>query len=329
VLAAEPGVARVLALQRAIGNRATGRLLARDGPTADAPLSDSLFDPIASRPGAGFGLGPLPGLRYVPPPPLSPLIDAAIRQYISEHKFQVQQGLLDGTTSMPEIVADIRSNCLPAQQATPDQIADIVQQEWGGVKIPQSRKNMTVAGLESQLAARIANALKAVPTSVKFRIGPTSIELGIDGAQISAKVGKATITGQASPTGDSFGLTTKVGDTEFAAKIEKDGSTYSKWSLALKIPVIGKPVDAVPDPAALTALVTPAEAAVGRAVAKIAAGAKPTDSAVTDEFKNIKPAIDALTTATAERKGPSVSISGGVSGDSKGWMAGITLVVTF
>jgi hypothetical protein len=188
---------------------------------------------------------------------------------------------------------------------------------------------MTVKGLESQLAAKISNALSAVPTSVKFRIGPTNIELGIDGAKLSTKVGAATITGQASPTGDSFGLTTKVGDTEFAAKIEKDGNSYSKWSMELKIPVIGKPVDAVPAAADLTSMVTQAEAAVGRAVAKIAAGAKPTDSTVTDEFKNIKPAIEALQKATAERKGPSVSIGAGASGSSQGWMAGITVIVTF
>lgn len=129
--------------------------------------------------------------------------------------------------------------------------------------------------------------------------------------------------------GDSFGITTKVGDATFGAKIEKQNETWSKWSMSLSVAVVGEASESVMPGDQLKQTVEKANAAVGRVINHLLAGGSPTDDVVKQALEDIKPAIDGVSKAVAKPKGPSVTIGGSVSGNAAGWQAGVSLIVHF
>src|SRR5262249_34172707 len=152
----------------------------------------------------------------------------------------------------------------------------------------------------------------------------------LDDASLEASKGGVSVKAEGAYAGDSFGVTTKVGDIAFGAKIEKENSAWSKWSMTLTIPGIGEAATAGPPAEQLQQAVVEANAAIARVVEHLRAGGSPTDDVVKQALDKIKPAIDAVGKATSTPKGGSVTVTGTASGSSSsGWSVGLSLVVTF
>jgi hypothetical protein len=343
-----PLAERVLSLQRRAGNAAVSRIvLARDefSPTV-TPVGGPGYKWVPPL-GSSSGLPGL-GLTYVPPP-IPDEVAAAVKSYLATRKLAIGMRVQEGSISMPELVAMVRRECEPAQRIEPWQVEQLAAEALGPDTPPPTRGKKSPDGARAEIEARIANSLPKPPTSVTLRGAGGSLELSIDGikaetkvagakvtatadkdsASVEAKKGDVSVKAEASFKGDSFGVSTKVGDVSFGAKIEKDGGSWSKWSMSLTIPIVGEPADAVPPSDQLTEAVTKANAAVGRVIAHIASGGSPTDDVVKQALADIKPAIDAVGKATAKPKGPSASLGVAASGSKGGWSAGVSLIVTF
>jgi hypothetical protein len=249
---------------------------------------------------------------------------------------------------MPEVVAMVRQGCPAALRIQPWQVEGLVSEVMGRETPPPTRGKKTVDGARSEIEARIANALDKVK-NVKLTAFGDAVQLSIDGAQIKGTVagvkvvGKGDLSGpsveaskgdvslkaQGAYAGDSFGVTTKVDEVSFGAKIEKENGAWTKWSMTLTIPVVGGAAKAVPPADQLRDAVIKADAAIARVVAHLQSGGSPTDDVVKEALADIKPAIDAVGKATAKAKSGSVTITGTASGSSSGWSFGVGLVVTF
>lgn len=331
---------RILGLQRTAGNAAVTRaLLARQGSG-----SGTLVLPPLS----GTG-GEVPGLGAALCKPIPDDVAGEVKNFLQTRQVAIGIRVQEGSISMPEVVAMVRQQCPASLRIEPFQVETLVSEVMGIETPPPRRKNQTADGARAEIEALIANALPKPPTKVSLTSKYGALVLSLDGAQINTKIagvkvqakagtssgsiegssGSVSVKGEASFQGDSVGVSTKVGDVSFGAKLQKDKDTWSKWSMELTIPVIGEASDAVPPADQLRDAVVKADAAVARVIAHLEAGGSPTDDVVKQALDDIKPAIDAIDKATSKPKGPSVTVKGTASGSSSGWSVGVSVVITF
>jgi hypothetical protein len=250
---------------------------------------------------------------------------------------------------MPEVIAGIRQEVPESLTVEAWQLGPIVSDVMGRETPPPTRAKPSGAGTAAELEASIANAFPKPPTSVKLVNRAGSLELSVSGIEVKTKVagvgvtakadkesgsvtaskGDVSVTAQASFKGDSVGLTTKVGDVSFGAKLEKQNGTWSKWSMDLSIPLVGDASEPQVPTDELRETVDKAHAAVGRIVSHLAAGGSPTDDVVKKAMEDVKPAIEGVSKARQAPKGPSVTIGVKGSGGSSGLAGSATLTITF
>jgi hypothetical protein len=333
--------ASILALQRSAGNAAVTQMLAR-APT-DAPLLPGITDlnkPLV--PGLGANLGGVVEL------PMG--VQMAVDQYLENQKFTYNQKVLEGTISVPEVVAEIRQR-VPQAASTPGAaLATAVRMHDFKInlRIPEDRVKVDSMGLAKQAEAAIANALPSVPTSVTLSGAAGSLKLSISGVQIKTKVGGATVKvdagkdgaeaevkkgdvsvgASAAWSGKEFAIKTDVKGAKLEGKVAKDDTKGWGWSASLVMPLLGDEIDVVPD---LQKVVGEAHTAIAEVVAHIQGGGDPKDAYVTERLAKIKPAIDGAQRAAQKPKGPAVTLRANAGGDfgGGGFSAGVTLTVEF
>lgn len=347
----QPAMAeQVLSLQRSVGNRAVARaVLARDEWTPGAPVSLGFEPRPAVSPGINAGFG-LTSPRVVPlPEPIPEAVRSKVIEYLETQKLNIGLRVDEGSISMPEVVASIRSKVPESLRIEPWQIQMLVREVMGRQAPPFTRGKRSAGSATAEILATIANALPKPPTSIKLESRSGSLELSISGIEAKTTIGGAKITAKAGTSegsvevekgpatvgvegsykGDSFGVSTKIGDATFGAKIEKENETWSKWSMSLKVAVVGDMSESVLPADQLKETVEKANAAVSQVINHLLAGGSPTDEVVKKALEDIKPAIDGVSNAVKKPKGPSVSVGANVSGSSTGWSAGLSLIVHF
>ena len=334
---APPVAASILALQRSAGNAAVARMLAR--APLDAPLLPGIPDlkkPIVPGLGGGLGVVDLPmGVQM------------AVDEYLEMQKGAYNQRVIDGTISVPEVVAEIRQR-VPQAASTPGAaIATAVRTHDFKVNltIPEERTKVDATGLTKQAEAAIGNALPSVPTSVSLSSSAGNLTLSISGVKLKTSVGGAKVTVDAGKDGPSaevkkgdvsagasakwdgteFAIKTQVKDAKLDGKVSKDPVKGWSWSAGLVMPLWGSEIDVLPD---LNKVVADAYGAIGESVSFIQGGGSPTDSFVTERLAKIKPAIEAAQ-RTAKQSGPSATLRASVGGGAGGFSAGVSVVIEF
>jgi len=340
---APPATASILALQRSAGNAAVARMLAR-APT-DAPVLPGLTDPKKPL---------LPGLGGAPALSQDEL-PAGVQMAVDTHLdvlFQSYlQKSLEGTLSVPEVVAEVRQKVPQAASVPGAALAGIVRTHrfsMASFKIPEERKKVDSAGLGKQAEAAIANALPSVPTSVFLSGAGGSLRLSISGAQVKTKIGGATVkvdagkegaeaevkkgdasvAASAAWSGKEFAIKTDVKGAKLEGKVAKDDTKGWGWSASLVMPLMGDEIDVLPD---LQKVIGEAHGAIAEVVAHVQGGGDPKDAYVTERLAKIKPAIDGAQRAAQKSKGPAATLRANAGGDfaGGGFSAGISLVVEF
>ncbi|MEW6583389.1 MAG: hypothetical protein AB1416_11590 [Actinomycetota bacterium] len=344
----EPGVEappspddEVRELQRSAGNRAVSRLLQRqDAPTAAAP-----FSPLAPR--GPFDLRP----GAITLPELAPDVREKVRAFLETRKVGIGIRVAEGSISMPEVVRMVREGVPEAADADPFAIRMEVASVMGRETPPPTRAKRTAAGTESEIGARIANALGSAGKGLKVESRAGSLALTFSGVVASTKVGGATVTATGGPGGGevtagggsasvtasasekSVGLSAKLDRASFEAKVERDDSgTWSRWQVGLRVAVVGgDPLEDAADIPELREAAVKAEAAVRAVIAHLQAGGSPTDPKVKDLMKDVKPAVEGVKRAVQTPKGPNVTVAATVKGgDEKlGTFAGVSLIIEF
>jgi len=343
--ATTPPVASILALQRSAGNAAVARMLAR--APLDAPLLPGIADPKKPL---------LPGLGGAPP--LSSSMDelpAEVRTAVEAHLNALYgsyfQKSLEGTLSVPEVVAEVRQMVPQAASAPAAALEMLVRTHRfsnANFEIPAQRKKIDSMGMTKQAEASIANALPSVPTSVFLSGAAGSLRLSISGAQVKTKIGGATVKvdagregaeaevkkgdvsvgASAAWTGKEFAIKTDVKGAKLEGKVAKDDTKGWGWSASLVMPLLGDEIDVLPD---LQKVVGEAHGAIAEVVTHVQGGGDPKDAFVAERLAKIKPAIDGAQRAAQKSKGPAATLRANVGGDfaGGGFSAGISLVVEF
>jgi hypothetical protein len=326
--AGAPAPESVLDLQRSAGNAAVARVLARE----PAPITSLQF----TKPAPVIG-GPNPFLTYRPQ--LAPDVERAVDRWLGQQAPGIKLAMLEGATSMPEVVDRVRRGVPEAAEASPEAIRPRVIDIVGVV--PETRGKPDLGGQNVEWAARISNMFPIPPTSVTFGGSQTSFTIGIKGAEL--KTGK--ITTKATPggaetelkqgdvkvgasgkwDGSEFGLKTEVGGVKFESKVHRKGEGWG-WSGGLVIPLGGDEADELPD---ISGAVSGAHSAIGESLGHLQGGGSLSDGFVTERMGRVKPAIDAVGKIAGRKgkSGASLRISG--SADGGGWTAGVALVIVF
>jgi hypothetical protein len=328
----------VTALQRTAGNRAVSRLIQRQ----DAPVAGG-FSPFAVN---------VADLKAARPAELAPELRDKVRAFLESRKVGIGIRVQEGSISMPEVVQMVREGVDGAIAADAWAIQVEVTAVMGREVPPPTRGKRTAAGRESELTARIANALGAAGKGLKVQSHAGSLELSASGAVASTTIGGAKVTATGGPSGgevkgegggaevtatastSSLGLTAKFDKAQFEAKVEKDDASgnWSKWSLGLRVAIVGDdPLDDTADIPELQEAAVKAEAALRGVIGYLQSGGSPTDSKVKDLMKDVKPAVEGVKRAVQKPKGPNVTVAGTVKGgdDKLGTFAGVSLIVEF
>jgi hypothetical protein len=328
----QPAIAAILRAQASAGNAAVARaILARDDvPFAGAPLTG--FNPVFT------------------PQEMPIAVAMKVDGYLETMRLSIQMHNSDGTSSMPELVNQIRQNVPDALTVTPYQIEMEVSKKLGTDTPPAARAKASSDGNAAQLEASILNSLPKPPTEFKIYAGPGSLAFSLSGieakagpvtakvspsgGEVGVKEGDKSVTGSASFKGDSFGLKATAGNASFDASISKDDTTkqWSKWSANVKIPIAGgETVEERPPIEDITASVAKAQSAISDVINYLRNGGSPTDDFVKTKMGDIKPAISKVSSAVEQRKGPKASVKLSVGGgDPKlGTYGTISLVVEF
>src|SRR3954469_472146 len=196
--------------------------------------------------------------RIAPPQEAPAAIAAPIKAYLEKMRLAIQLRNTDGTSSMPELVNEIRQRVPEALQATIFQIQMVITDVLGSDTPPPTRKQQSADGRSAQVEASILNSLPHPPKELKIYAGPGSLTLGFtgtvelkagpvtvdadkDGGKVTVKEGDKSIAGQASFAGDAFGLKATMGTASFDAQLKKDGTTkqWSHFTANLKVPIAG------------------------------------------------------------------------------------------
>jgi hypothetical protein len=327
-----PPLPSLLDLQRSAGNAAVARMLARE-PAADAPLVQ-----FTTPPPIVFG-APNP-LLYKPQ--LSPAVEKAVDEYLTQQKPGILAAMAGGAISMPEVVDGVRRHVAVAADASPEGIRMRVSNIVGDV--PQRRGKNDLGGKKAAQEASIANMLPTPPTSVTVggsktsltvRIAEAELKTARDGAHVTAKADKegaeaevkkgdvkAGVSGKWD--GSEFGVKTEVAGVKFGGKVERKGDSW-KWTGGLVFQLSGDEVDELPD---IGGAVSGAHAAITDSLGYLQRGGSLGDGYVTSRMGKIKPAIDAVG-QVAGRSKPGATLRVTASAEDGGFTAGVSLVIVF
>ncbi|MBW3578939.1 MAG: hypothetical protein KY462_14600 [Actinobacteria bacterium] len=335
-------------LHQQVGNVAFGQLLRLqrdDQPGGGGPVSLRMRPPPSLLPGPGLLL----------PRPVPDDVRAGIEAWLDRRRIGISMQVDAGTISLPELVAQIREEVTGAARVEVFQIEDLVRRRLGAYTPPPQRGRQTPAGQASELAARLRNIL-----GMQVRVGSDAANLvvSISGAVATARAGGVEARAEAGPGGvsgtlgtgrvtataspDSFGLRATIplagAEGVFAARLARDGDTWSRWSVSLSFPVVGRrPIDARPAAEAIASSVTAAEGAIRDIAAHLHGGGSPTDSYVRERAGRISPAISRVSSAVQRRDGPNVTVRLGAEGGPsqvagervQAATAGVSLVIEF
>jgi hypothetical protein len=286
-----------------------------------------------------------------PPKPMDDAIKQQVVAYVQKMHVAIQDMNLHGTISMPEVVNWVRQNVPASLAATPFQIEQVVVEVLGVDTPPASRKVVSADGRSAEVEARILNSLPKPPKEFKiyagpgtltfafsgsatYKAGPVTATADKDGGSVTVKEGDKSVTGKGSFAGDAFGLKASVKGLSFDAQIKKDSATkeWSHFTANVKIPIAGgETVEGRPPNEEISEAVMKAEGAIEDVIAYMAAGGSPTDEAVTSKMGVIKPALDKVSAAVEQKKGPQASLKITVgTGDPKlGSYGVVSLVINF
>jgi hypothetical protein len=289
--------------------------------------------------------------KIEPPAPMDGAIAMRVVAYLERMRVAIQLHNEQGTISMPELVNWVRQNVPESLAATPFQIEVVIQETLKTDMPPPSRKVVSSDGRAAEVESRILNSLPKPPKEFKIYAGPGTLTFAFsgsaeaklgpvtakgdkDGGSVTVKDGDKSVTGSGNWAGDAFGLKASVKGLSFDAQIKKDSATkaWSHFTANVKIPIAGgETVEGVPPTAEITEAVMKAEGAIEDVIAYMAAGGSPTDEAVTSKMGAIKPALDKVTSAVEQRKGPQASLKITVgTGDPKlGSYGVVSLVINF
>ena len=322
-----PQQEQMLKMQTGVGNAALARaILARDLQT--------------------------PGVGKVPlPKEMDSATKQAIQQYLALMKTAIQEHILHGTISMPELVNQIRQSVPESLTYKPFDIEVVISETLGGLTPPYTRKVTTPDGRSAEVEASILNSIPKPPKELKIYAGPGTLTFGFsgdatikvggvtakgdkDGGSVTVKDGDTSVTGSGSFAGDSFGLKASVKGLAFEAQIRKDSGTkeWSKFNATVRIPIVGgETVEGRPPVEEITQAVMASEAAIKDVIGHIAQGGSPTDEVVKTKMALIKPGLERVTQAVEQRKGPqaSVKITVGTGDPKLGSYGMVSLVIEF
>jgi len=322
-----PQQEQMLKLQTGVGNAALARaILARDLQTP--------------------GVGKLPL-----PKDMDPQVKQAIVKYLQLMKTAIEDHILRGTISMPELINQVRQNVPEALTVQAHEIEPVISEALGSLTPPWTRKVTTADGRSAEVEASILNQIPKPPKELKIYAGPGTLTFGFsgevtikagavtakgdkDGGSVTVKDGDTSVTGTGSFSGDSFGLKASVKNLAFDAQIRKDSGTkeWSKFNATVKIPIAGgETVEGRPPTEEITQAVMASEAAIKDVIGHIAQGGSPTDEVVKAKMALIKPGLEKVTEAVEQRKGPQASLKITVgTGDPKlGSYGMVSLVIEF
>lgn len=310
-------------LQRTAGNAAVGSLLnvQRDGESGGG---SSL---LSMRPPAATGLPSL--VPRLTPEQLAEILaeDEArqerlrplVTRWLDAQRSWIVDQVRQGALSMPELVARIRDEVEGAKDVPPVFFERLVRQHLGGVAPPATRRNVTHAGVVSEIGAIISNV-----TSARIRVGTDAagLSVGISGtARGTLAVGGGVSVG-VEATHKSVGVDLEfpfVGGSRGKAKgkIDKKGT----WELAVSLPLAGKkPIAAVPTAEAIGKSVREAEEAARGVVSLLNAGEDPDTEAIQELIGKVGSAlkdIQKVAAATPSSRGPQLTLELGVGGGQR------------
>ena len=293
-----------------------------------------------------------PGVGKVPlPKEMDSATKQAIQKYLETMRTAIQEHIIHGTISMPELVNQIRQNVPESLTYKPLDIEVVISETLGGLTPPYSRKVVTADGRSAEVEASILNSIPKPPKELKIYAGPGTLTFGFsgeatikagpvsvkgdkDGGSVTIKDGDTSVTGKGSFAGDSFGLKASVKNLAFEAQIRKDSGTkeWSKFNATVKIPIAGQEtVEGRPPMEEITEAVMASEAAIKDVIGHIASGGSPSDEIVKQKMALIKPGLEKVTEAVEKRKGPQASLKITVgTGDPKlGSYGMVSLVIEF
>lgn len=336
---------RVLELQRSAGNGAVSRMLQRQGEGQGGWS----FNPV--RPGAGPALPGLGGNPLFSPSSIPEDLRKRIGDFIDAERERIKQRVSDGTISMGELVAQIRTTVAGAETLQIIQVESLVAIRLGPDAPPARRRQRGAEAAQAELQAKIANATKTgkgvtvKPEGGQITVSITGVEVSghVGGAEVSAGVGPGGAKAEGKVGGveaeveagpEKVEVTGKAHKVLFRAELEKDHDTHRwKGAFRLAVALVGsEAADEIPYAEELKTAVEGAHEAVGEAVRHVSQGGKPSDSVVRDKISGkVQPAIDAIGKAVQKRSAPNVTLGAEAKvGDPQlGVYAGVTLTITF
>jgi hypothetical protein len=355
--------AAVETLQRQAGNRAVAALIARQGadaPTAAGPrlTGVDLFSGLRTQ-DIGAQLAQQDALRR--------RLEPAITSFVEQHRIEINMRLPDGI-SMPELIDMVRRGVPDATQLDPTEIARVVQQVFGGVRIPEHRRDR--AGMNEELAARVRNALPSIPRELTIVEGPggslrltmsgvegearagggrvsgtvgpggadasvrtsggteVTAHAGTDSASVGVRSGSVEVTGHAAYSGREFGIEGSVGPVHFAGSVSQNAR--GEWTNWSAQLGLPELDPSQPDMQAVSHTMQAAGEAMGDIVRRVQAGASPTDPALQEAFGRVREAMSQVSAIHAEReKSPGVSVGVRAEGHDGEVRAMATVTIRF
>jgi hypothetical protein len=311
----------VLDLQAAAGNQAVARaLLQRDS-----------IDLITQAVPAGAPTI-VPGLNTPLDPSIMAGLDkrqkevqAKVRAWLAQNLPAVRGHVVSGM-SLPEVIDLVRTNVPEASELSPETVGKCAVAVVAPMTIPPHR----LSKRELELGAELRNAMAKVPTELKIGGAGAWAKVSISGLEAEAKLGGATVSGQAGPSSGSVGvkkgsgeakaeydwdektiaLDTKVGPIGLGGKIGMGkGGSPDTWEIHIGVPRAGALGPLLPS---TQKAVRDGGEAVSGIIRHLRAGGKASDAVVQDHLKTIKKGIEPLSKLTEEN---AVSFGVSMSGD--------------
>jgi len=174
---------------------------------------------------------------------------------------RIRQRLTDGTISMPELVAQIRTSVAGAETLQIIQVESLVAVRLGPDGPPARRSQRGAEAAQAELQAKVANATKS-GRGVTVNPEGGQLTVSMTGVEVSGSVGKAEVSAGAGPGGVKAEGKAGGVETEVEASPEK-------------VEVAGKAHKVL-----FRAAVEGAHEAVGAAVRHVSRGGRPTDATV-------------------------------------------------
>lgn len=264
-----------------------------------------------------------------------------VTRWLEAKRGWISDQVIQGTLSMPELVALIRDEVEGAMDVPPVFIEQVAKQHLGRGAPPRTRRQVSQAGVLSEIAAIISSAtsarIKVGTDAVGLTVGITGVvtgkvEVGGVEASVEADAKKAGIEGvkgkaKVGPVGvqathKSVGL-----DIEFPfvggskGKLKGSVSKGGAWKVGISLPLAGsKPIAAHPTAEAIGKSVREAEAAAREIVSVLNRGEEPDEAALENLASKVGSALKTVEKVAKPGKsatGPQLTLDLGVEGGQR------------